>query len=135
MRIKYGDLAISHCWKISLERRLVVASVVAQIAEKKALLISVSFFFSIHFHVYVGSMFIMRRLHLSQYCASYLDSPLSDKSFPVLSNHLRIGLPLLLFTYTSITITILPIYYSSRLNTRPYRFNPLSCTFFQICRR
>ena len=38
--------------------------------------------------------------------ASYPDSFLSDKSFLMLSNHLRFGLPLLLFPGTSITITL-----------------------------
>ena len=85
MLTKYDDLAIRHCWQISPERRMVIVCGVAQIAAKKALLTSVSFFFSIHFHLYVGSMFDMRRLHLAESCASYLDSPLSDKSVPVLS--------------------------------------------------
>ena len=120
MRTKYDDSAIRHCWQISPERRMVIVCGVAQIAAKKALLTSVSFFFSIHFHLYVGSMFDMRRLHLAESCASYLDSPLSDMSVPVLSiQPPHIGLPRLLFTCTSITITLLPIYYSSRLNTCP----------------
>ena len=85
MRTKYGDLAIRHCWQISPEGRVVDVFGVAQIAAKKALLTSVSFFFSIRFHFYVGSMFLMRRLHLVCSYASYLDSSLSDKSVPVLS--------------------------------------------------
>ena len=41
----------------------------------------------------------------------------SDKSFLMLSNHLRFGLPLFLSPGTSITITLLPTYSSSHLNT------------------
>ena len=61
-----------------------------------------------------------------------LEYPLSDKSFLMLSNHLRFGLPLLLFPGTSIAITILPTYSSSLLKTYPYHFNLLSCTFLDI---
>ena len=43
----------------------------------------------------------------------------SDKSF-LMSNHLRFGLPLLLFPGTSTTITLLPTYSSSLLNTCSY---------------
>ena len=50
----------------------------------------------------------------------------------MLSNHLRFGLPLLLFPGTSIVTTILPTYSSSLLNTCPYHFNLLSCTFLDI---
>ena len=71
----------------------------------------------------------MRRLHWTRSCASSLDNFRSDKSFLMLSNHLRFGLPLLLFPGT--TITISPIY-SSLLNTCPYHFNPLSCAFLDI---
>ena len=74
----------------------------------------------------------MRRLHLARSCASSLDNSLSDKSFPMLSNHLRFGLPLLLFPGTSVAITLLPTYSSSLLNTCPYHFNLLSCTFLDI---
>ena len=50
----------------------------------------------------------------------------------MLSNHLRFGLPLLFSpgTSTTITITLLPTYSSSLLNT--YHFNILSCTFLEI---
>ena len=45
-------------------------------------------------------------------------SSLSDRSFLTLSNHLRFGVPLVLFPPdTSITIIILPTYCSSLLNT------------------
>ena len=90
-------------------------------------------FFSLIFsHFYVGSMCLMRRLHLARSCASFLDNPLFDKSFLMLSNHLRFGLPLLLFPGTSIPTTLLPTYSSSLLNTCPYHFNLLSCTFLDI---
>ena len=88
----------------------------------------VSLFFRILSHICVVSMFLMRRLHLTRSCASSPDSSLSDKSFLMLSNHLRFGLPLLLFPGTSITITLLPTYSSSLLNTCPYH----SCTFLDI---
>ena len=45
----------------------------------------------------LGSMFLMIRLHLTRSCASSPDNSFSDKSFLVLSNHFRFGLPLLLF--------------------------------------
>ena len=52
-------------------------------------------------------MFHMCRLHVAPYYSSYPnDSSLSDKSFLMLSNHLRFGLPLLLFPGNSITITL-----------------------------
>ena len=88
--------------------------------------------FLIFSHFYVGSMCLMRRLHLARSWASSLDNSLSDKSFLMLSNHLRFGLPLLLFPGTSIAITLLPTYSSSLLNTCPYYFNLLSCTFLNI---
>ena len=89
--------------------------------------------FLIFSHFYVWSMCLMTRLHLSRSCASSLDNnSLSDKSFLVLSNHLRFGLPLLLFPGTSTAITLLPSYSSSLLNTCPYYFNLLSCTFLDI---
>ena len=83
--------------------------------------------FLIFSHFYVGSMCLMRRLHLARSWASSLDNSLSDKSFLILSNHLRFGLPLLLFPSTSIAITLLPTYSSSLLNTCL-----LSCTFLDI---
>ena len=39
------------------------------------------FFFSIFSHFHVGSMCLMRRLHLARSCASSPDNSLSDKSF------------------------------------------------------
>ena len=50
----------------------------------------------------------------------------------MLSNHLRFGLPLLLFHGTSITITLLPTHSSSIPNTCPYQFKLRSCTFLDI---
>ena len=84
--------------------------------------------FLIFSHFYVGSMCLMRRLHLARACGSSLDKSFSDKSFPMVSIHLRFGLPLLLFPGTSITIALLPTYSSSLLITCPYNFNLLSCT-------
>ena len=77
-------------------------------------------------------MCLMRLLHLARSCVSSLDNSFSDKSFPMVSIHLRFGLPLLLFPGTSIPITLLPTYSSSLLNTCPYHFNLLSCTFLDI---
>ena len=91
------------------------------------------FFFIRNFsHFYVGLMYLMRRLHLAGSCASSLDNSLSNKSFLMLSNHLRFGLPLLLFPGTSIAITLLPTYSYSLLNTCPYHFNLLSCSSLDI---
>ncbi len=72
----------------------------------------------------------MRCLHLSRSCASSADNSLSYESFPMLSNHIRFGLTLLLFPGTSFTITLLPTC-SSSLNACPYHFN-LS-TFLYTC--
>ena len=94
--------------------------------------ILVFFFYRTVSHFYVGSMCLMRRFHLARYWASSIDNSLSDKSFLMLSNHLRFILPLLLFPGTSITTTLLPTYSSSLLNTCPYHFNLLSCTFLDI---
>ena len=76
----------------------------------------------------------MRRFQLIRHCVSSPGSSLS-MSFLMLSNHLRFGLPLLLFQGTSITITLLPTHSSSPLlNTCPYHFKLglISCTFLDI---
>ena len=90
------------------------------------------FFIFIFSHFYVGSMCLTKRLNIARPCASSPANSLSDKSILKLSNHLRFGLPLLLFTGTSIAITLLPTYSSSLLNTCPYHFNLHSCTFLDI---
>ena len=90
------------------------------------------FLFRIFSHFDARSMCLLRCLHLARSCASFLDNSLSDKSFLMLSKHLRFGLPLLLFLGTSIPVTLLPKYSSSLLNTCPYHFNLLSCTFLDI---
>ena len=77
-------------------------------------------------------MFLTRLLHLTQSCASSPDNSLSDKSFLMLSNHLRYRRPLLLAPGTSITITLLPTYSYSLPNTCSYDFNLLSHTFLDI---
>ena len=81
------------------------------------------------FPFYVGSMFLMKLLHFTRSCVSSPDSSLSDKSFLMLSNQLRFGLPLILFL---ITITLLPMYSSPHLEKCPCHFNLLSCTFLDI---
>ena len=65
---------------------------------------------------------------------SYETPPFNQElSFlPRLFNHLRFGIPLILFPGTSFTITILPTYSSSLLNTCPCHFNLLSCTFLDM---
>ena len=88
--------------------------------------------FLIFSHFYVGSMCLMRLLHLARSCVSSLDNSFSEKSFLMLSIHFLFGLPLLLFPCTSIAITLLPTYSSSLLSTCPYHFNLLSCTFLDI---
>ena len=60
------------------------------------------------------------------------DSPFSLMSSFTLSNHLLLGLPLLLLPCTFITIALLPTQCSSLRITCPYHFNLLSCTFFVI---
>ena len=86
--------------------------------------------FHIFSYFYVGSMCLMRRLHLARSCASSLDNSLSDKSFLILLNHLRFGLHLLLFPGTSIPITLLPIFvFSSQ-----YMPIPLQPTFLHFLR-
>ena len=77
-------------------------------------------------------MCLVKRLHLGRSCASSLDNSLYYKSFLMLSNHFHFGLPLLLFPGTSIPITLLSTHSSSLLNTCPYHFNLLSCTFLDI---
>ena len=72
-------------------------------------------------------MCLVKRLHLGRSCTSS-----SDKSFLMLSNHLRVGLSLLLFPGTSTPITLFPTYSSSLLETCPYHFNLLSCTFLDV---
>ena len=93
------------------------ACIVGIIADRDLLL------FLIFPHFYVGSMCLMRLLHLARSCVSSLDNSFSDKSFPMVSIHLRFGLPLLLFPGTSIAITLLPTYSSSLLSTCPCHFN------------
>ena len=75
-------------------------------------------------------MVLTRRLRLTRSCATSPGIHLSDKSFLMLSNHLRFGLPLPLFPGTSITVTLSPTYSYSHFNTCPHHFNILSCTFF-----
>ena len=74
-------------------------------------------------HFYVGSMCLLRRLHLARSCASSPDNSLSDKSFLMLSNHLRFGLP-----------HLQPHHYLAYVyvKTCPYHFHLLSCTFLDV---
>ena len=64
---------------------------------------------------------------VSRSFASSPDSSLSHNSLLMLYNHLRFFNHLLLFP-----VTILPTYPYSLLNTCPYHFNLLSCTFLDI---
>ena len=88
-----------------------------------------NFFFRILSRLYVRSMFLMKRLHLTHSYALAPLSIISDKSFLMSSNHLRFGLPLLLFLGTSITITLTPTYRSSLLNM-PTPLQPTFLHFF-----
>ena len=85
---------------------------------------SYSFFFlsfpHLFSHFYVGSMCLMRRLHLARSCVSSLDNSLSDKSFLMLSNHLRFGLPLLLFPGSNISYTRWPSKMVINIRNQPY---------------
>ena len=85
---------------------------------------SIFYFLRILSHFYVGLMIVIRRL-----CASSPDSPLSDKSFLMLSNRLhRSSSPF----PPGPSITRLPIYSYSLLKTCSYHFHLLSCTFLDI---
>ena len=91
-----------------------------------------NFFSRIFSHFYVGLVCLMRRLHLARSFASSPGNSLSNKSCQMPSNHLRPGLPLLLFPGPSVSITPLPTYSYSLLNTCPHTFNQVSCTFLDI---
>ena len=78
---------------------------------------SLAFFFRILSHFYVGSMILMGRLHLTRSCTSSTDNSLSDKSFLMLSNHIRFGFPLLLVPGSSVIIKLLPTYSSHTTQT------------------
>ena len=54
-------------------------------------------------------MFLMRHLQWTRSCASSPDNSLTNNLFLMLSNHLRFGLPLLIFPVTYISITRLAI--------------------------
>ena len=92
----------------------------------------VVFFFCIFSHFYVGSMCLVKRLHLGRSCAYSLDNSLSHKSSLMLYNHSHYCVHLLLFPGTSIPITPLPTHSSSLLNTCPYHFNLLYWVFFAM---
>ena len=62
-------------------------------------------FFRVLSQLLRGQRDLVRRLHLTRSFASSPDSSPSDKSFLTLFNHLRFGIPLLLFQRTSITIS------------------------------
>ena len=87
------------------------------------------FFFCILSHFCLGSIF-RKSLSVSPYLALPRLKGLSDKSFLVLSNHLRFGLALLLFPNTPSPSLFCP---HILLNTCPYHFNLLSYTFLDIC--
>ena len=102
-----------------------------------------SFFFRILSHFYVGSMYLMRCLHLARFFASSLDNYcLPDKSFVMLSNQFLFGLlcffspepppPSLSCLRIIIIIIIIIMYSFSLLNTSPYYFKQFSCTFLDI---
>ena len=74
------------------------------------------------FPLLCGAMFLMRRLHLTRSCAFSPDRPLFNKSFLMLSNHHSFGLPLLLFSGTSITITLSPTFLCLHLGNNVSRY-------------
>ena len=79
------------------------------------------FFFSSSFPTF---MCLMRCLHLARSCGSSFDNSLSDKSFLMLSSHLRFGLPLLLFRHHSLAYLFV---FSSQ-----YMPIPLQPTFLHV---
>ena len=88
------------------------------------------FFVRIFSDFYVGSMCLMRLLHLARSCTSSPDNSLSDKSLLMLSNHFRFGLPVIfsprhLHHHQSLVHTL--FFFSSRYMFIP--FNLLSWTF------
>ena len=72
----------------------------------------------------------MRRLHLSRSCASFPDSPFSDKYFLMMSNQHGFDLPLLLFSGASTILSALSslpmTWYRTDLTTCRAHF-PLDC--------
>ena len=78
----------------------------------------------------MGSMIHMRRLHLSRSCASFPDSPFSDKYFLMMSNQHGFDLPLLLFSGASTILSALSslpmTWYRTDLTTCRAHF-PLDC--------
>ena len=75
----------------------------------------------------------MRYLHLTRSFAFSPDNSLSDKSFLMLSNHVRFGLPLLLFLGTSSTTTLAYIFvFSSQYMSIPLQVRPsfLPCLWY-----
>ena len=80
--------------------------------------------------IFVRDQWFLWYVSIKLCLACFLPWQLSDKSFLMLSNHLRFGLPLVLFPGTSITITLLPTYFSSLLNAcMPI---PLQSTFLHF---
>ena len=74
----------------------------------------------------------VRRLIERRSCASYPDSSISDKSFLMLSSHLRFGFPLLLSPAPpSPSLSCLRILLFS-IHAHTTYFNLLSCTFLDI---
>ena len=90
------------------------------------------FFFCILSYFYVGSMFLMRHLHFARSCASSHDNSLSDKSFLMLSKHLRFDLPLLLFPAPPSPSLACPHILLQFSIICPYHFHLLFCTFLHI---
>ena len=78
----------------------------------------------------MGSMIHMRRLHLSRSCASFPDSPFSDKYFLMMANQHGFDLPLLLFSGASTILSALSslpmTWYRTDLTTCRAHF-PLDC--------
>ena len=74
--------------------------------EKKKILPNV--FICIFSYFELQSMFSTSHHHAARSCAPSPDNPFSVKSCLILSSHLRFSLSFLLFTDTSITITLLP---------------------------
>ena len=80
------------------------------------------------------SLLLMNRLHLTPSCASSPDNYPSDKSFMMLSNHLRFGLRLLLFhRHHPLSCTHVFLLFSI-INMPGLHFDILSCSVLDIFR-
>ena len=82
--------------------------------------------------LFVKSMCLINHLQVGRSCTSLSNSPISLKSYSMLSNHIHFTLLILLFPGTPKMITFLSTYSSSHNTTHPHRVTLLFCTFLDI---